>query len=190
MEAVIKIVRRKWTEPELDVIRDIWRSGIPVKACMHLLPGRTCGAVKEKARELELPKKSRKYSPTWEVLKHLMKDGKPLTALQASKLTGICAEQIRSLVSEHVNDGSAHIVDWVRATRRGHLQAYFLPIPGESKPKPQKLTPREMQQRYRDKFDPEDWHARQRKYVNRRYLKRGKLIRREPLLAAFFGSAG
>jgi hypothetical protein len=145
---------RHWTKEEDEIVLQIYYSRKTIKACMHLLPGRSECAIAHRPITLGLPPR-RKVSPpyqSWirEAIERELRDTGPLTALQLTKKLGASYGRVR----RHLYDGrgtSVHVVGYSRVYERGTASPIWGIGPGEDAPKPPRLSKEELLRRQRVK---------------------------------------
>lgn len=188
--------RMPWS-PEDDVrLTELWASTLPLKCIAEQFPYRTTVAVQKHGRYgLGLPdrngKRGRSTSIAWcaiqrELRKVPMGDSKYL-----AMVTGYSRRQILLLLSEHHGAGDLHIAGWVRYAPAGAWAARFALGKGVDAQKPEPLTRKEIDRRrtLRLSKDAEYQAARCARARVRYAIKTGSLVRRDPLIAALYGTA-
>lgn len=109
---------------------------------------------------------------------------KPLTAMEVSRVIHCHVRSARAILRELYLDGKVFIQDWHPAEYQGIPTAAYRYGIGVDAKKPRPMTSTERVQKMREKEDVEKKAFR---LARERQLKRK--IKRDPLTAAFFGSA-
>ncbi|RKE36663.1 hypothetical protein B0G76_2865 [Paraburkholderia sp. BL23I1N1] len=130
-------MRRVWTVPELKTLTEIYTSGRPLAANLHLFGGRSIETIRAKARAIGLVHQS---LPT--KIRELMapKDDAaavPRTAAEVAELLSAEKRSVRDVLSAMVLRETAHIVEW----RGSYHEIVYVFGPGENAPKPLSATP-------------------------------------------------
>lgn len=175
----------RWSPEELAILAGIWKSPIPVKCQMHLLPARTKSTACHQAARQGLGEKCRGVSKLIDEIEHLLKDGKSRSAAAVFKEVDINLGHARRLLNRLVTERRAHITRWEQVSGNGLWQAMYLIGEGVSAPKPKKMTQKERNARFERKIDPLELQIRRQRYT----LRKKNIVRRDPFIAAFFGEA-
>jgi hypothetical protein len=175
-----------WTQQEIETLRVMWQSSVPIKDQMHLLPGRSMQYAFRKAKQLGFGAKHRGHSEMLGVVADLMADGKARAAIDVFKEIDIDLGHARELLGRLVNEGRAHITLWRQAGCNGQWQALYVIGAGVSQPKPKKMTQKQRVERFMKRIDPVEWEIRKQRYAAR---KRKAPRMKDPIIQALFGRA-
>jgi hypothetical protein len=106
-----------WTDEEKARLEEVRTSGKTVKACMHLFPGRSLCAVKQKISNMKEKKPRGHYSWVWDAIERELTATPGLTGRQLATKTGCCHRQIMDRLYEHnAPEGkTVYVSNWVRA---------------------------------------------------------------------------
>lgn len=180
---------KTWTYREDKILEEIYKCADPVHSQLWRLPGRNEMACKNRARKLGIKKKLRVYTDCRPQLLAALESGKPLTAPDIAKKSGLHVETVRTLVVELVEEKLIHVAAWVPAPKN------FMPIRayrigrGRNAPKPKAKTQKEITKAWEARQDPEELRVRRTGYYMRRKMKLGTLIPpRHELMTALFGA--
>jgi hypothetical protein len=176
----------RWSPEELAILARIWRSPTPVKLQMHLLPGRSESTAGHQAIRQELGAKNRADSKLVDDIEKLLKDGRSRTVSAIFKEIDISLSHARNMLNRLVAERRAHIADWEQVPSNGLWQAIYVIGRGVSMPRPKKMTQKERSARFERKIDPLELQIRRQRYTLR---QKKNIVRRDPLIAAFFGEA-
>lgn len=176
----------RWSEEELQVVRDMWKSTVPTKLQAHKLPGRTVHSIERMAWKLGLEKKPRGHSEMLIEVERLLSDGKPRTTQDVFKEIAVDPGYAHVLMARLVREGRAHIAVWRQVGVNGQWQAIYLIGAGESAKKPRPMTQRQRTARYLERVDPVELEIMKKKYNVRR---RRVVPQVDDLTQAFFGRA-
>lgn len=176
----------RWSPEELVILADIWRSPIPIKDQMHLLPGRTESTSCHQAARQGLGEKRRGVSKFVEEIEQLLKDGKPRSAMAVFKEIDINLGHAWKMLNRLVKEKRAHITRWEQVCGNGVWQAVYLIGEGVNARRPQKMTQKERNARFERKADQLELQIRRQRYALR---QKKSVPRRDPFIAAFFGEA-
>lgn len=177
----------RWSDEDKAILREIWKSTESIQSQVHRLPGRTAEHLRQKAKDLGLERKPRS-APGWKRIRDTLAGGRIMTIQDLAEAVHLSTQQVRELLDAAVERGDAHIFDWVRVSRNGHAQKRFKLGSGKNAKAPAHFTHAERQERWESKQDPEELFIRRRRYYTRKLAETGKLVRRDPLTAALFGS--
>ncbi|MDR5784086.1 hypothetical protein QCE63_32210 [Caballeronia sp. LZ065] len=179
-------MRALWSDEEIEVLKEMWKSPIPTKLQAHKLPGRAVHSIERKAFKLGLAHKPRSYSELVFEVEKLLSDCKPRTRLDVFKEIAICWGHLHEVMTRVVDEERAHIAVWRQVGKKGQWQAIYLGGKGESAKKPSPMTQRQRNLRYLERVDPVELEIMKKKYNVRR---RRAIPKVDDLTQAFFGRA-
>ncbi|WP_144265802.1 SANT/Myb-like DNA-binding domain-containing protein [Pandoraea sp. SD6-2] len=188
--------RMPWSPEDSARLTDLWDSALPIKCIAEHFPGRTTNAVRKHGRYgLGLPdrngKRGRATSIAWGAIQRELRKVPMGDSKYLAMVTGYSRRQILLLLSEHHEAGDLHIAGWVRYAPAGAWAARFSLGNGVDAQKPEPLTRKEIDRRrtLRLSKDAEYQAARCARARVRYAIKTGSLVRRDPLIAALYGTA-
>lgn len=179
----------RWSEEEKQVLREIWASPIPVKLQTHKLPTRNIDSIKQMGSKLGLNGKNRAFSPLLEKIRELMADRQPRTSLEVAMRVGGSISQVRDLMDGECAVNRFHIERWQQTGSNGRWQKVFKMGRGKNAEKPTPMTNMQRSRLFRARVDQDEYLFKRKKYALNRAIKTGRVIRRDPLVAALFGEA-
>ncbi|VVE31366.1 bacteriophage protein [Pandoraea eparura] len=184
-----------WTTEERETLCQHWGDAGPVKRVLcPLLPKRSADAIVRYARFLGLPKRpaypKERFAPAWEAIRTYMEAHPNKSAEQISNALAMSMSTVaKHLRAKHRVD-EIHVSDWGRVGIVGPYAPHYTYGHGRNRMKPRPITAAQACARYRDtvRKDPERLAIRNAKDRLRYAERTGNLVKRDPLVAALFGS--
>ncbi|WP_428852752.1 hypothetical protein [Imbroritus primus] len=185
-----------YTPAEDRILRRQWKSPLPMKEWLHLLPGRTYRSVISRAQYLKLgPRKAFVYpcySPTWDAVKRVLATNPGLDSIQISQMTGASRRAVMTALQVQHAAGEVHVPGYGPRPPSGYAPKLWALGPGKDAPRPKPMTASQKAKRsYRRlKQERPDILAKKSARAKLTYAERnGKLIRRDPAAAWIQGVA-
>ena len=154
---------KKWTDEEMECIRTLWSSSVPLTAHMDLFPGRTLYAVYRQAGKMGLPEKPKEEDVILARIHTFMADGLGRTAVEIASALNLDEKNIRRRMNQLVDADEMHILSY----NARYSAAVFRAGAGENAAKPPPMTKKEIQLRHfalHDQTQPEiDEEAEERR---------------------------
>ena len=183
----------KWLPPDDEILREIWASRTPLKVTVARLPGRSVRSLERRAAELELPRRRQAVGtsdtrPAFVALWAQLKK-KRGTRIELAGRAGV-TPQTAAVFIKHFR-AQMHVGGW-RTSPHGPAAPIYVSGAGEDVPRPPRQTRSEICSRWwkRTKREwPDVAAARIAKTTFKRLERQGKVIRRDPAVAALFGPA-
>lgn len=179
-----------YTRAEDRILRRQWKTALPMKEWLHLLPGRSYRSVVSRAQYLKLgPRKAfvyPRYSPTWEAMQRVMATSPNLDSIRISELTGASRRAVMAALQVQHAAGAIHVSGYGPRPQSGYAPKLWSLGPGQDAPRPKPLTKSQKAKRAhrRLKLERPDVLAKKSARAKLLYAQRtGKLIRRDPAAA-------
>jgi hypothetical protein len=185
----------KWSPEEDALLTKLWSEPAALKTVEHLFPLRTEAALVARGRDLKLPDRRRAIPAQRAAqgsgarIKAILESRRATTAELA--VLAACSEPtVRRFIS--ANRAEMHIARFLPAGEDGPGAAVWVWGAGRDAKRPPPKSRHELSKRYyrklkRERFDKFDEIRAQQRI--RAATKAGTLVRRDPLVAALFGSA-
>lgn len=155
---------RAWTDSELKNIDRVIKSGKTIKACMHLFPGRSEVAVKQKIGYMGKRKPRGHYSWVWDAIVRELEANPGQTGRMLEAKIGCCHRQVMDRLYEHnrAKKKDVYVSAWVRScinlkSPGPWVQCWSLGN-AEDAPKPAAMTDEDKRRRDRNKYRKETKH--------------------------------
>mgnify|MGYP001061232128 CR=1 FL=1 len=188
--------RKAWT-PEGDaLLRKLWATDMSIKQIAAQFPDRTPVAIQKHARYgLGLPDRINVRRPNQSVAWHAIQRELGKVPMADSKflafVTGFSRRQVLLQLRTRYVAGELHIAGWARYAPAGVWAARYALGAGVDALKPDPMPPEVVDRRYKQRAskDPAYTAARNARARARYAIKTGRLVRRDPLVAALYGAA-
>lgn len=184
-----------WTDEEEELLRQRWSDvGSIKRAICPYLPNRSAGAIASHAKQMKLPKRpaypKERYAPAWESIRRHLQRCPNQSAEQIGEALGMSVSTVAKHLRAKHRSGEIHITDWSRTAVVGPFGAHYTYGTGRNRMKPRPITAAQACARYRESVrkDPERQALRNAKDRLRYAERAGNLVKRDPLVAALFGS--
>lgn len=184
-----------WTPEEDALLRKVWKKPEPLKTVTHLFSDRSANALVMHGIRLGLPDRrlktpaKRTKQTIWPRIHEALK-GRRATVEELAVLAGCSESAVRQFIK--ANRPNMHIARFKPAVEARNVTAIWVWGAGKDAERPAPLTEAEQKARYKRKLERErpDELDRQRAKARIRAAKReGRLVRRDPMVAALFGAA-
>lgn len=140
-----------WTSEEESLLREVSANSLPIKASMHLFPGRThCAVVGRMARlglKKRAPGRQVKYveSLAFTTLRQTLQDHGPLDCKSLARVAGVSYRRAHEFMKQ--NRAQMHVASWTRDGGHGYYAAVWKLGAGEDAARPVPITKAEMDRR-------------------------------------------
>lgn len=185
---------KSWTKDEDDLLRKVWGTPGSIKAYARNFPDRTVRSVWSRALALNLGGKGPRTehpNPTRDAVLETLKKHPNLDSVDLAEMTG-CSRRSVMTALNMLHGSHIYVSGWIRRSDNGYwARRYSIGIQPDA-PRPKPLTAKQLAKRAyaRLKKEKPDYLAAKAAKARLRYAeKTGKLIRRDPLVAALFGGA-
>jgi hypothetical protein len=184
-----------WTPEEDALLRKAWKKAAPLKTFTDQFSGRSANALVMRGIRLGLPDRrlkipaKRTEQTIWPRIHAALKDRRS-TVDELAALARCSKCTVRRFIK--ANRADMHIERFLPALGTRNVTAIWVWGAGKDAERPAPMTEAEQRARYKRKLERErpDALDRQRAKARLRAAKRdGRLVRRDPLVAALFGAA-
>lgn len=185
----------EWTPEENALLRKVWKKPEPLKTVAHLFSGRSENALVMHGIRLGLPDRRRKMpgkrtaKTIWPRIEAALRvRPASLDELAALALCSNCT--VRRFIKAKRAD--VHIAKYLPAIETRNVLALWVWGAGEDASRPPRMTEAELKARYKRKLErerPEELDRQRAKAQVRAARRAGRLVRRDPMVAALFGAA-
>lgn len=142
---------KRWTPEEEALLRKVCANDLPMKASMHLFPGRTHCAVVDRLAHLGLKKREPgrqvRYAESlaFTTLRQTLQDHGPLDCKSLARVAGVSYRRAHEFMKQ--NRAQMHIASWARDGAHGYYAAVWKLGVGEDASRPVPITKAEMDRR-------------------------------------------
>ncbi|RQM48668.1 hypothetical protein EHZ19_10720 [Paraburkholderia bannensis] len=186
----------EWTPEENALLRKVWKRPEPLKTVTHLFSGRSANALVMHGTRLGLPDRRRKMpgkrtaQTIWPRIEAILR-ARSASVDELAALARCSNCTVRRFIK--AKRANVHIEKYLAAIETRNVLALWVWGGGEDAPRPPRMTEAEMKARYKLKLErerPEELDRQRAKARVRAARRNGRLVRRDPMVAALFGNGG
>lgn len=184
-----------WTPEEDVLLRKVWKQTAPLKTVTHLFADRSTNAIVMHGIRLGLPDRrvkipaKRTKQTIWPRIEAALKESRA-TVEELAARAGCSECSVRRFIK--ARRATVHIARFLPAVEVRTVTAIWAWGEGKDAARPVPLTSEEERARYKRRLErerPEELDRQRAKARLRAAKRAGRLVRRDPLVAALFGNA-
>lgn len=186
---------QRWTDEQDQLVREIWAGDRPIRESVGLFPvPRSTSSIVERAKGLGLGRRSpavhRVAEPTDRSIKAALQV-RPMDSVELAAKVDMSRRAVMARLKYMHENKEVHIARWERFAKAGYAAKVWALGPGRdaAKPTPMSNTEKARLRMRRLRLDHPDEYCRviaRKKHLDA--IRNNRWIKRDPLVAAFFGS--
>ncbi|RAR51665.1 hypothetical protein C7401_13625 [Paraburkholderia unamae] len=185
----------KWSPEQDELLRKVWSDPAPLKTVLAQFPGRSCDSLVARGIRLGLPDRrlsipaERTKQGVWPRIRAAL-EARRASIGDLAKAAGCSECTVKRFIK--ANRAQVHIGRYLRATGTSNVTALWVWGAGNDAKRPKPMTSQELKARYYRKLErerPEMIDQLRARARVRMATRAGRLVRRDPLVAALFGGA-